>query len=135
MVSGLSFSRSQAKSSTRTWPCTVVSLRLARARGGVIEGIVLITLRIADDEHSLVQRKTDKFLHDFWRADAEPGEGAHELALRNGSRGQQKLLPLRIWLRQNMVFAIEVAELLGKLKGVLGQIRRLRCGDALIKKQ
>ena len=74
-------------------------------------------------------------LHHFRSADSQPCQRANQLPLRDRGRCQQKLLPLRIRFGQNVMLAIEIAELLRELKRMLRQIGRLSRGNALIEQQ
>ncbi len=71
-------------------------------------------------------------LHAFRGFDAEVAEGADHLALGDCSGGQQEGFAGGVGLVEDVVAVVEVVELLGELEGVLGQVRGLGGGDALL---
>ena len=74
-------------------------------------------------------------LHRFGALDSQPAKHRDQFPQRDGSRRQQERPSFVILFGEDVVVVVEVAEILRQLEGVLGQVRRLRRGDALIQHQ
>src|ERR1700759_1346498 len=64
--------------------------------------------------------------------DAEPAQYCYQLPQSDGRSGQQEGFARRVFLGEDVVMVIEVAELLGQLKRMPGEVGRFRRCDALI---